>query len=105
VFLTNNVPIAAPLLMNRKMYLAPSFYTHCYLVASAWQCPVEWYNKSLAGDVAELADAHDLESCAARRVGSSPSIPTLKNHGVAPATLFFANCQLRNGQLPIVNEF
>ena len=27
-------------------------------------------------DVAELADAHDLGSCAERRVGSSPIIPT-----------------------------
>jgi hypothetical protein len=36
------------------------------------------YNTQVTGDVAELADAHDLESCAARRVGSSPSIPINK---------------------------
>lgn len=40
-----------------------------------WQSMSEWYNYEVSGDVAELADAHDLESCAARRVGSSPSIP------------------------------
>src|SRR6185369_7063490 len=28
------------------------------------------------GDVLELADKHDLGSCAARRVGSTPTIPT-----------------------------
>jgi hypothetical protein len=28
------------------------------------------------GDVLELADRHDLGSCAARREGSTPSIPT-----------------------------
>ena len=40
-----------------------------------WQSMPQWYNYEVSGDVAELADAHDLESCAARRVGSSPSIP------------------------------
>ena len=29
------------------------------------------------GDVAELADAHDLGSCAARRAGSTPAVPTM----------------------------
>ena len=28
------------------------------------------------GEVSELADEHDLGSCAARREGSSPSFPT-----------------------------
>lgn len=29
-----------------------------------------------SGDVSELADEHDLGSCAARREGSIPSVPT-----------------------------
>ena len=45
------------------------------------------YNKRVIGDVAELADAHDLESCAARRVGSSPSIP-IYNHEALPVQRF-----------------
>ncbi len=32
---------------------------------------------SRQGDVLELADRHDLGSCAARRVGSSPTVPTI----------------------------
>ena len=32
--------------------------------------------KNPPGDVLELADRHDLGSCAARRVGSTPTIPT-----------------------------
>ena len=31
----------------------------------------------LFGDVSELADEHDLGSCAERREGSIPSVPTL----------------------------
>jgi hypothetical protein len=38
------------------------------------------------GEVSELADEHDLGSCAARRAGSSPAFPT---DGVAPATPFY----------------
>jgi hypothetical protein len=38
------------------------------------------------GEVSELADEHDLGSCAARRAGSSPAFPT--QEGVAMATLF-----------------
>ena len=33
-----------------------------------------WY--PLCGGVSELADEHDLGSCAARRAGSSPAFPT-----------------------------
>jgi hypothetical protein len=40
----------------------------------------------LDGEVSELADEHDLGSCAARRAGSSPAFPT--QEGVALATLF-----------------
>lgn len=32
-----------------------------------------------SGDVPELADGHDLGSCAERREGSSPSIPIISN--------------------------
>jgi hypothetical protein len=35
---------------------------------------------SLPGRVAELADALDLGSSAARREGSSPSLPTRENY-------------------------
>ena len=34
----------------------------------------KWIN--LPGDVSELADEHDLGSCAARREGSTPSVLT-----------------------------
>ena len=35
------------------------------------------YNYLFVGEVLELADRHDLGSCAARREGSSPSFPML----------------------------
>ena len=35
------------------------------------------YNR-MTGEVSELVDEHDLGSCAARRVGSSPSFPRIK---------------------------
>ncbi len=35
------------------------------------------YNSLYPGGVSELADEHDLGSCAARRGGSSPPFPTL----------------------------
>ncbi len=53
----------------RKTHQNPSF------TFTFWQRSPQWYNYKVSGDVAELADAHDLESCAARCVGSSPSIP------------------------------
>ncbi len=36
------------------------------------------YNFYPSGEMLELADRHDLGSCAARREGSSPSFPTGK---------------------------
>ena len=39
-----------------------------------WQSRCQWYNL-LSGEVSELADEHDLGSCAARRAGSSPAFP------------------------------
>lgn len=54
-----------------KTHKNPSF------TLTFWQWSPQWYNYSVYGDVAELADAHDLESCAARCVGSSPSIPII----------------------------
>ena len=38
-----------------------------------------------AGEVSELADEHDLGSCAARREGSSPSFPTKATALPAPS--------------------
>ena len=56
------------------------------------------YNNQIVGDVAELADAHDLESCAARRVGSSPSIPISKamRRCQGNASLFTAACRMKD---------
>ena len=33
--------------------------------------------KSVSGEVSELADEHDLGSCAARRAGSTPAFPNV----------------------------
>jgi hypothetical protein len=54
----------------------------------AMQYPLP-YNKQVIGDVAELADAHDLESCAARRVGSSPSIPIYNPEALPEQRFYF----------------
>ena len=45
------------------------------------------YNR-MTGEVSELVDEHDLGSCAARRVGSSPSFPRIKVFFIFPLTLF-----------------
>ena len=39
-----------------------------------------WLIIFLPGEVLELADRHDLGSCAERREGSSPSFPTIHIH-------------------------
>ena len=45
------------------------------------KCAAHWAQQILKrGDVSELADEHDLGSCAARREGSIPSVPTLFHH-------------------------
>ena len=41
------------------------------------------------GGVSELADEHDLGSCAARRGGSSPPFPTRGDNGQNSYLLFF----------------
>ena len=49
------------------------------LESQVWRSPLgkavyQWYNPP-GGEVSELADEHDLGSCAARRAGSSPAFP------------------------------
>ena len=54
------------------------------------------YNKQVTGDVAELADAHDLESCAARRVGSSPYIPIFNTEALPKQRFCFYTETIRS---------
>ena len=54
------------------------YSTPSYAAASTWLANAlsPCYTRPEAGDVAKLADAHDLGSCAARRAGSTPAVPT-----------------------------
>jgi trigger factor len=61
---------------------------------------------SRLGDVLELADRHDLGSCAARRVGSSPTVPTRVESDIArrSSELKFEKTVLDDHQAQVVVE-
>jgi trigger factor len=61
----------------------------------------------LCGDVLELADRHDLGSCAERRKGSSPFFPTRQksNSKVRNKTLKIETQPIENHQLKVIAEF
>ena len=46
------------------------------IISPPHTCLDTWQVQEQHGDVLELADRHDLGSCAERREGSIPSVPT-----------------------------
>ncbi len=47
-----------------------------FAALARWHCAIIGWQAAPSGGVSELADEHDLGSCAARRAGSSPAFPT-----------------------------
>ena len=65
------------------------------------------YNFSTSGEMLELADRHDLGSCAARREGSSPSFPTRRTIIITKRNLPLKidTQALEDHQMKVVAEF
>src|SRR5271157_2163992 len=71
---------------KHKVNVLPPLLTHpspCFIIpprsATLKEHSAGCSGISAHGDVLELADRHDLGSCAARREGSSPSVPTVQS--------------------------
>jgi hypothetical protein len=47
----------------------------CFYLRCLVRSPVSDIIENARGEVSELADEHDLESCAGRRAGSNPAFP------------------------------